>query len=79
MRLLFEDLTRKLAKERHVKFEVWIENANKADSTKSLDRRTNQYDKAEELITFYAFAPIELRKNKRNVIQEILKLANVHV
>jgi len=79
MRLLFKDLTRKITKERLQKFEDWIENANKADNTKSLDARTNQYDKAEELITFYTFAPIELRKNKANVIQEVLKLANIRV
>jgi len=79
MRLLFGDLTRKLTKERLQKFEDWIENANKADNTKSLDARTNQYDKAEELITFYTFAPIELRKDKANVIQEVLKLANIRV
>jgi Holliday junction resolvase len=81
MRLLFEGLTRKLrlTKERLQKFEDWIENANKADNTKSLDARTNQYDKAEELITFYTFAPIELRKDKANVIQEVLKLANIRV
>jgi hypothetical protein len=81
MRLLFEDLTRRLrlTKERLQKFEDWIENANKADNTKSLDARTNQYDKAEELITFYTFAPIELRKDKANVIQEVLKLANIRV
>ena len=79
MRLLFKDLTRKITKERLQKFEDWVENANKADNTKSLDARTNQYDKAEELITFYTFAPIELRKNKANVIQEVLKLANIRV
>lgn len=79
MRLLFENLAEKhFTKERIRKFKDWIENANKARGTNSLDEKANQYDKAEELITFYAFAPIELTENKKDVVQKILRLANVH-
>ncbi len=28
------------------------------------ENQENQYDKAEELITFYTFAPLELRKKE---------------
>jgi len=79
MKLLFENLAEKyFTKERIRKFKDWIENANKARETKSLGKKANQYDKAEELITFYTFAPLELRENKKDVVQEILRLVNVH-
>jgi len=79
MRLLFEDLAKKhFTAERIQKFKSWIENANKARKAGSLDERLNQYDKAEELITFYTFAPLELREDRKDVVEEILKLANVH-
>jgi len=78
--LLFEDLAGKLSltPARVRKFRDWIESADKARQTGLLDARTNQYDKAEELITFYTFAPLELREDKIHVVEEILKLANVH-
>jgi len=79
MKLLFENLAEKyFTKERIRKFKDWIENANKARETKSLGKKANQYDKAEELITFYTFAPLELGEKKKDVVQEILRLANVH-
>jgi len=79
MKLLFENLAEKyFTKERIRRFKDWIENANKARETKSLGKKANQYDKAEEIITFYAFAPLELRQDKKDVAQEILRLANVH-
>lgn len=79
VKLLFEDLARKHFTEGRVqKFKDWIENAEKARRAGSLDGRLNQYDKAEELITFYTFAPLELRKDKIYVVEEILELANVH-
>ena len=79
VRLLFEDLARKhFAKARVKKYRAWVENANEARNTGSLDERLNQYDKAEELITFYTFAPLELREDKKEVIQGILKLANIN-
>ena len=79
MRLLFENLAKKhFTKEGTRKFKDWIENANKARETNFLDEKANQYDKAEELITFYTFAPLELREDKNDVVQDILRLANVH-
>jgi len=79
MKLLFEDLAKNhFTAERIQKFRSWIENANKARKAGSLDERLNQYDKAEELITFYTFAPLELREDRKEVVEEILKLANVH-
>ena len=79
MELLFENLAEEqFTKERIRKFKDWIENANKAREINSLDERANQYDKAEELITFYTFAPLELRENKKDVVQKMLRLANIH-
>ena len=78
MRLLFADLAKKhFSKDRIQKYRGWVENANKARNTGSFDRKANQYDKAEELITFYTFAPLELRKDKGRTIQDILGLARV--
>jgi len=79
MRLLFEELAKKhFTEERIQKFKNWIGNASKARKANSLDARLNQYDKAEELITFYTFAPLELREDRKDVVEEILKLANIH-
>lgn len=77
--LLFEDLAKKhFTPERIKKFKDWIKNANKARNTKPSDKRLNQYDKAEELITFYALAPLELREDREERVKETLKLANVN-
>jgi len=80
MELLFENLAKKLSltPARVRKFKDWIESADKARQAGLLDAKTNQYDKAEELVTFYTFAPLELREDKIDVVEEILKLANVH-
>jgi hypothetical protein len=79
MKLLFADLAKSHStKARVKKYRAWVENANKARDTRSLDERLNQFDKAEELITFYTFAPLELRKDKRKAIQDILGLAKVN-
>jgi len=79
MKLLFEDLAKKhFTKARVKKYRDWVENANKARNTGSLNEKLNQYDKAEELITFYTFAPLELRKDKRRAIQDILGLTKVN-
>jgi len=76
--MLFEDIAKKhLSKERIRKYKAWIENANKAKESRSLGSRDNQYDKAEELITFYAFAPLGLRKDSRQVVQEILGFCGI--
>ena len=78
--LLFEELAVKLdfSKNRIQKYRTWVVNANAARAKDLMDSKLNQYDKAEELITFYAFAPLELREDKKDTIEEILKLANVH-
>ena len=79
MKLLFEDLAKKhFTKARVKKYRDWVENANEARNTASLNEKLNQYDKAEELITFYAFAPLELRDDKKEIIQEILRAANLN-
>ncbi|MDH5268113.1 MAG: hypothetical protein OEW62_10610 [Candidatus Bathyarchaeota archaeon] len=79
MRLLFENVAQKHFTEKRVqKFKDWIDSANQAKDAYSLDEKANQYDKAEELVTFYTFAPLELRENKKEAVQEILKLANIH-
>ena len=86
MRLLFEELTKKClpSEERIGKYKDWIRSAEKARSVLSqertvLDKKANQYDKAEELITFYTFAPLCLRENKEETVKEILRLANVKI
>lgn len=40
------------------KFENWIQNAELARNSGSSNARMNQYDKAEELLTWYTFAPL---------------------
>ena len=78
MRLLFENLAEKhFSSARVEKFKGWIQAANKA--TEKLDRKVNQYYKAEELITFYALAPLVLESDKEGVVKEILRLAGVKV
>jgi hypothetical protein len=78
MKLLFTDLAKKhLTPERIQEFNNWIENANKAEESRSLRSKDNQYDKAEELITFYTFAPLELREDRREVVQQILALGGI--
>jgi hypothetical protein len=59
------------------KFVKWINNANEARAKGLLDSKMNQYDKAEEIITFYTFAPLELRENQKKLIENILILAEV--
>lgn len=79
IRLLFKDLAKNYFTEEKIqKFKSWIDNANKARKEDSLDEEANQYDKAEELITFYTFAPLDLRDDKKEVVQEILKPTNIH-
>jgi hypothetical protein len=78
MRILFEDIARDhLSKERIRKYEAWLENASRARKSRSLGSRDNQYDKAEELITFYTFAPLELREDRREAVQQILSLGGI--
>ncbi len=55
------------------KLNAWVENSDSVRDIKDLNKKLNQYDKAEELITFYTFAPLVLslrqgRINKQNTI-----------
>ena len=78
MRLLFEDLAKKhFSPARVKKLKRWIENADKARKSNNLDPYPNQYDKAEELITFYTFAPLVLSLNRVGLTNRILGLAGV--
>jgi len=79
LRLLFDELAEKhFTKARIKKYRTWVINANKARTKGLMDSKLNQYDKAEELITFYTFAPLELREDKKEVIENILRLANLN-
>jgi hypothetical protein len=78
--MLFENIakTKGFSKERIRKYNAWIENAQKATKSGSLEPKDNQYDKAEELITFYTFAPLELREDRRQIVQQILSLCGIN-
>ena len=77
-RLLFEDLAKKIFTSARVqKMQSWIENADSARTSKTLDASANQYDKAEEIITFYTFAPLLLSLNKVGLTNRILGLAGI--
>jgi hypothetical protein len=80
MKLLFGELAKNLrfTEERVQKFRKWIVNASKARDETSLEKGLNQYDKAEELITFYSFAPLGLREDKKGLLHKILAMAGVH-
>lgn len=68
--------------DRILKYKKWVKNAEKAREIKVLGERENQYDKAEELITFYTFAPLEREKTpnqiKQKIVQEILNSISVN-
>jgi len=77
VRLIYEDIAEKLlTSNRFLKYQKWVEEAEKARKTGSFDPKRNQYDKAEELITFYTFAPLAHENvpdnAKKKVVQEIL-------
>ena len=59
---IFRDLARNvLSTVRYAKYAEWVDNAEKTRQGASMsptDRFTNQYDKAEELITWNTFAPL---------------------
>ncbi len=59
------------------KLNKWVELANSARSTGNLEPTPNQYDKAEELITFYTFAPFVLSLNRVGLTNRILGLAGI--
>ena len=80
MRFIYQDVANKvLTSRRALKYREWVEEAEKARKTDSLNAKKNQYDKAEELITFYTFAPLELvpREVRISIIREILDLVNI--
>jgi len=60
------------------KLNTWIENSNTAQATQDIDAKLNQCDKAEELITFYTFAPLVLSPNRAKLTNKILQLAKVN-
>ncbi|MGA2681868.1 MAG: hypothetical protein ABSF44_08725 [Candidatus Bathyarchaeia archaeon] len=80
MRLLFKEAIETCfhpSEERSKKLNEWVKNANSARDTKNADAKLNQYDKAEELITFYTFAPLVLSLNRVGLTNRILGLAGV--
>src|SRR4030042_3042374 len=80
MKLLFEEALQacfKPSEARIQKLKTWVEQANNARNKGNLESFPNQYDKAEELITFYTFAPLVLSLNKVGLTNRILALAKV--
>jgi hypothetical protein len=82
MKLLFEEAIQTCflsSEDRLKKLKAWVENANSARSlaNPNLEAYPNQYDKAEELITFYTFAPLVLSLNRVGLTNRILSLAKV--
>ena len=80
MRLLFKEAIQTCfnpSEDRLKKLNTWVENADSARNTTNLEAYPNQYDKAEELITFYTFAPLVLSLNKVGLTNRILALAGV--
>jgi len=83
MKLIYEDMAKKLlTSERVSKYKKWVEEAERARKTGSFNKKKNQYDKAEELITFYTFAPLEYDEIpynvKKNIVQEILSCLGIN-
>jgi hypothetical protein len=80
MKLLFEEALQTCftpPEDRIKKLKAWVDNANSARETHSLEAFPNQYDKAEELITFYTFAPLVLSLNRVGLTNRILGLAGI--
>ena len=77
---IFRDLAKNvLSSARYAKYTEWVENSEKIRQSASIsprDRQANQYDKAEELITWNTFAPILklTPKVKDTLIADILNL-----
>ncbi len=77
-RLLFEDLAKKiLTSARIQKLHSWVENASSARKSRSVDAFANQYDKAEEILTFYTFAPLMLSLNRLGLTNRVLGLVGI--
>lgn len=80
MKLLFEEAAHKCyrqAQARVARLKDWITAAEAARAKENLDPRANQYDKAEELVTYYTFAPLFLSPNAVGLTNRILGLAKV--
>ncbi len=82
MRLLFKEAIKTCfnpPEDRLKRLNTWVDNSNLArDPAKpNLEAHLNQYDKAEELITFYTFAPLVVSLNKAGLTNRILSLAKV--
>jgi hypothetical protein len=80
MKLLFEEAAHKCyqpAPARIGKLKDWIKEAEAARAKDNLEPKSNQYDKAEELITYYTFAPLFLSPNAVGLTNRILRIANV--
>jgi hypothetical protein len=80
MRLLFKEAIQTCfnpSDDRLKKLNTWVDNSNSARTTANLEAYPNQYDKAEELITFYTFAPLVLSLNRVGLVNRILSLAKV--
>jgi len=81
MKLLFQEdmdeLIRKgkFTEERKEKYMKWVVNAERARKIGSLDETLNQYDKAEEVLTWCTFAPL-LRMNAEQRIVTINEFLN---
>ena len=83
IKFIYENIAQKVfTAERVLKYKNWVKEAKEARKTDSLNGEKNQYDKAEELITFYTFAPLEHHKVpvqvRAKVVQEILSLAHIN-
>src|SRR5208337_1615071 len=82
MRLLFKEAIQTCfnpPEDRLKKLNAWVENSNSArnPANPDLEAYPNQYDKAEELITFSTFAPLVLSLNRVGLVNRILSLAKV--
>jgi hypothetical protein len=80
MRLLFREAIQTCfnpSDDRLKKLNAWVENSNLARDKANLEAYPNQYDKAEELITFYTFAPLVLSLDRVGLIDSILGLAGI--
>ena len=74
MRLLFKEAIQTCfnpANDRLIKLNTWVDNSNSARTAANLAAYPNQYDKAEELITFYTFAPLVLSLNRVGLVNRI--------
>ena len=82
MRLLFKEAIQTCFNppdDRLKKLTAWVENSKSArdPANPNLEAYPNQYDKAEELITFYTFAPLVLSLNSVGLTNRVLSLAKV--